>query len=71
MNDPLLVRRFERLRDLLGDGESFGQPVDRRDVRMVERREYFRLALKAREAIRIAGHYYLTHAADTDLAVPS
>ena len=32
------------------------ETVDRRDVRVVEGREHFGFALKAREAIRIAGH---------------
>ena len=85
MNDPLLVRGFERLGDLLGDWQRLVErnraarnalrqilaldefhderrdvgglleTVDRRDVRMVEGREHFGFALKAREAIRIAG----------------
>ena len=85
MDDPLLVRRFERLGDLLRDRQRFVErnrlrarcdrasvvaldqfqdervrlaavlePVDRADVRMVQRGEHLRFALEAREAIRIA-----------------
>ena len=39
-----------------GDVRRFLEAVDRRDVRMVEGREDFGFALKAREAIGIAGH---------------
>ena len=83
MNDPLLVRRFQRVGDLLGDGKSFVEwnraardalreivalnefhderggartffePVDGGDMRMIERGEHFRFALKAREPIGI------------------
>ena len=85
MNDPLLVRRFERvgdllrhrqrliewngaLRDAVGQRRTLDelhhqrrrvggvfQAVDRGDVRMVERGEDFRLALEARQPIRIGG----------------
>ena len=83
MNDPLLVRRFERLGDLPGDGQDFldGQrpvrdsfrerrsldqlhdegvhavrlfePVDRRNVGVVQRREQFGFALKASKPVAI------------------
>ena len=83
MNDPLLVRRFQRVGDLLGDGKGFVEwnraardalreivalnefhdergggrtffkPVDGGDMRMIERGEHFRFALKAREPIGI------------------
>ena len=85
MNDPLLVRRFERVGDLPGDGQGFVEgiapraircdrsspstssitsattsialvePVDAGDVRMVQRREHFRFALKPREPIVVSG----------------
>ena len=94
MNDALLVRRFQRLRNLLRDGKDFiewqrstcdslreilaldkshdkershpplltcltypalFQPVDRRDVGMVEGCEGFGFALKAQETCRIVG----------------
>ena len=81
MDDPLLVRRFERVGDLSRDRQRFVErnraasnphrqivafdelhdegvhaaaifeSVDRRDVRMIERGEDLRFALKAREAI--------------------
>jgi hypothetical protein len=81
MNDPLLMRRFERVRDLFRDRQrfvdrdrparnalrqvlafdefhregpeapAFFEPVDRGDVRMIEGREHFRLALEPREPI--------------------
>ena len=85
VDDPLLVRGFERLGDLLGDRQRlersgmaprairsasvgaldqlhhervdavrFLEAVNVRDVRMVQRREDLRLALEAREALRIA-----------------
>jgi hypothetical protein len=87
VDDPLLVRRFERVSDLLRDRQrarqrnrsvrdALGQsrpfdelqhqrplrrgrlqPVDRADVRMVERREELRLALEALQAVGIGGPY--------------
>ena len=83
MDDPLLVRRLERLGDLardrqrlldrdrsardpIGERRPFDQlehqrldavglleAVDRRDVRMVERREHLRLALEARQPLGV------------------
>ena len=83
MDDPLLVRRFERLRDLPRDRQGlverdraarnalreivaldelhhegvharrFLEAVDRGDVRMIQRREGLRLALKPRETIGV------------------
>jgi hypothetical protein len=91
VDDVLLMRRFERVRDLLRDrqrlvdrdraardsrrqvvaldqfhdqgGEVWGllEAVDRPDVRMVEGRERFGFTLKARKAIRIAGHRCRQH----------
>ena len=85
MNDPLLVRRLERVRDLtrkreclsernrpVGDAlrerralnelqheragaVRFFEAVDRRDVRMIQRREQMGLALEAREPLGIGG----------------
>ena len=85
MDDPLLVRGFEGLRNLLRDWQGvvdgdraagdalrqivaldqfhhegrdvggFLQPIDLRNVRMVQRGEHFSFALKTRKAIRIAG----------------
>ena len=85
MDDPLLMRRFERVRDLFRDRQrfvdrdrpardalrqilafdelhregheapAFFEPVDRGDVRMIEGREHFRLALEPREPIDISG----------------
>ena len=85
MNDPALVRRFERLGDLLRDGQGFAEwnwsarnllgqvialdefhyerggaaalfePVDRGDVRVIQRGENFGFALKAREPVSIGG----------------
>ena len=82
MDDPLLVRGFERLGDLLRDRQAprraesrlarcaatvvaldqfhherahavrFFEAVDRGDVRMIQRREDFRFALKPREPVR-------------------
>ena len=84
MDDALLVRGFERLRDLLGNGQRFVdrdgtvrdtlgeivtldefhhegvyatgllEPVDRRDVGMIQRRERLRLALETRQAFGIS-----------------
>ena len=84
MSDPLLVRRFERLGNLLGNRKCFvdrnratGNPlreilaldqfhhkgggtpalfeaVDRRDVRMIQRREDFGFALKTCEPIMVS-----------------
>ena len=84
VNDPLLMRGFERVRDLFRNGQrlikrnraardalreivaldefhderggarTFFKPVDGGDVRMIERGEHFRFALKAREPIGIS-----------------
>ena len=83
VDDALLVRRFERLRDLARDrecllnrqrtpGQTLGerrafdeleheaadavgllQSVDRANVRMVQRRQYPRLAFETREPLRV------------------
>jgi hypothetical protein len=83
VDDPLLVRCFERVGDLLRDrhgfvegdraprdalreivaldelhhegsqAPAFLEPVDRGDVRMIERGEDFRFALKTREPFRV------------------
>ena len=85
MDDALLMRRLERLRDLLrdrqrlvewnratrdalrqivaldefhhegGDARTFFEPVDGGNVRMIQRREDFGLALKARQSVGISG----------------
>ena len=85
VDDPLLVRRFERLGDLLRDRQRFVdrnraardalrqivaldqfhhegvhaagflEPVDRGDVRMIQRRERLRLAFEARQAFGVCG----------------
>ena len=86
VDDPVLVRRFERLRDLRAMGKrlverkrtrarcarrasgpstssitsavmpsALFEPVDRGDVRMVQRGEDFRFALKAGEPVGVGG----------------
>ena len=84
MDDAFLVRGFERLGDLAGDGERlrdrqraaletigehrafdqfehqradtirFFQPIDRANVRLIERREQARLAREAGPPFRIS-----------------
>jgi hypothetical protein len=46
---------FDQLHDERGEVACLLEAVDRPDVRMVEGREHFRFALKARKAIRVAG----------------
>ena len=85
MDDALLVRRFERVGDLLRDWQRFVERdraardplrqilaldqfhhegvqagrfldrIDRRDVRMIQRRERLRLALEPRHAFGVGG----------------
>jgi hypothetical protein len=85
MDDPLFVRRFERLRDLFrdrprlvernraardplreilavdefhherGGAVALFEAKDPGDVRMVQRREHFRLALETGEPIVVSG----------------
>ena len=50
------VVAVDQFHDQGGEVRCLLEAVDRRDVRMVESREHFGFALKAREAIRIAGH---------------
>ena len=50
------VVALDQFHDERGEVCCLLEAVDRRDVRMVERREHFGFALKAREPIRIAGH---------------
>jgi len=82
MDDPLLVRRLERVgylprdrqrfikmnrtggkilaldqfHDQCGDTVAALDPVDRGDVRVVQRHEQFGFALKSREAFRVGGN---------------
>ena len=97
MNDPLLVRGFERVGDLLRDRQRFVErdraardtlrqvvaldqfhhegmcatgflkAVDRRDVRMIQRREGLRLAFEPRHAIGVRGEH-VRQDLDRDLA---
>jgi hypothetical protein len=52
--DPLgKVFALDQLHDQRRDAVGLFDPVDRRDVRMIQRREEFRFALKARQPVRI------------------
>ena len=98
MNDALLVRCLERVRDLARDRQGLvhrqgpgrdplGQrlaldelqhqrlevadllePIDRRDVRVIQGREDLRLALEPRQPLGVLGHR-LRQDLDRDLAV--
>ena len=50
------VVALDQFHDQCGEVWCLLEAVDRPDVRMVEGREHFGFALKARQAIRIAGH---------------
>ena len=54
--DPLRqVLAFDELHHERGDAIALFEPVDAGDVRMVQRREHFRFALKPREPIVVGG----------------
>ena len=67
--DPLGERRpFDQLQNQRGRAARLFDAVNRRDVRMAQRREDFRLALKARGALGIARHRLRQHL-DRDVAL--
>ena len=58
----------DELHDERHSGARIFHAVDRRDVRMVQRREQLRFAMKARQALRVAGDFRQQHF-DRDVAV--
>ena len=65
--DPIGKRRpLDQLHDQRGDARGLLEPVNVCDVRMVQRREDFRLTLESGEPLRIAGN----RAGSTLMATP-